>query len=200
MTTTEQPAAAQPVPEDVAGWRALTGQALVDAMHHATWHAWPDDTIGGWAVMPINVPPSAGAPVVGYLMAETIAREIAAAHNLRLSAAAAVARHRADEQARHDAYLRMISGVRDVIQLGDVVFVPKGVDSLYNINRRFRVDNIRGDGPCGSRVKATGEGVKATGCDSADEHGNLPGYVTWIQLTQCTIYRDGTPVYQPGTN
>lgn len=75
------PGSAPSVPDDIAGWRALVGDALVSAQIHAKWWAWPDDTIGGWAVMPHNVPPSTGTPVVGSFLCEQTARHIADLHN-----------------------------------------------------------------------------------------------------------------------
>jgi hypothetical protein len=66
---------------NVAGWRALTGADLVTAVTAATWYAWPDDTIGGWCVMPYDGPPSTGVPAAAWFMGETLARHIAQLHN-----------------------------------------------------------------------------------------------------------------------
>ena len=46
------------------------------------WYARPDDTIGGWCVMPADVPPSAGShPAVADFVRERDARHIAWLHN-----------------------------------------------------------------------------------------------------------------------
>jgi hypothetical protein len=186
-------------PAGVAAWRALRGAALTDAILNGDWYAWPDDTIGGWAIMPINVPPSAGAPIIGSFLDERTARHITEVHN---DAVAADCRRRQNQDratADQEAWRRRIAPVADVIQLGDLVFIPAGVDSLYRVNMRFRVDRITGRGVSGSRIKTNGEPVKSNSIpEYADEHGNIPRMATWTELLKCTIYRDGKPVYTPG--
>lgn len=78
------PAPPDGAPAGVLAWRELRGAGLTDAMRRAKWFAWPDDTIGGWAVMPVNVPPSTGAPAVGSFLAEDLARHISDLHNAAL--------------------------------------------------------------------------------------------------------------------
>ncbi len=65
-------------------WRALSGQALVNAQLAARWHVHADDTIGGWAVMPADVPPSSGVPAVASFVARECAERIVALHNADL--------------------------------------------------------------------------------------------------------------------
>lgn len=73
------------VPSTPPAWRELRGADLVAAQLAARWYAWPDDTIGGWAVMPDNSPPSAGVPAVGSFLSEQTARHIADLHNATLT-------------------------------------------------------------------------------------------------------------------
>lgn len=67
-------------------WRHLRGQELVTAMQQATWYAMPDDVIGGWCVMPDDLPPSSGLPEIGSFISEVLAKEIADLHNANLTA------------------------------------------------------------------------------------------------------------------
>lgn len=62
-------------------WSRLRGPHLVQAQLAATWYVHADDTIGGWAIMPADLPPSSGIPAVASFLAETTARHIAALHN-----------------------------------------------------------------------------------------------------------------------
>lgn len=75
------PGSAPGVPETLDEWRQLRGKPLEQALHHAKWWPWPDDTIGGWAIMPLNTPPSNGVPSVGAFLGPLAARHIAALHN-----------------------------------------------------------------------------------------------------------------------
>lgn len=72
-------------PPTHAAWRELRGADLVAAQLAARWYAWPDDTIGGWSVMPDNCPPSTGVPAVGSFLAEHTARHITDLHNATLT-------------------------------------------------------------------------------------------------------------------
>jgi hypothetical protein len=72
-------------PELPGEWDHLRGDDLVAAMRAATWYAVPDDTIGGWCVMPIDLPRSSGVPAVGDFLSEGLAKDIAADHNAKLT-------------------------------------------------------------------------------------------------------------------
>ncbi|BAL87171.1 hypothetical protein AMIS_19510 [Actinoplanes missouriensis 431] len=65
-------------------WRHLRGNDLVDAQLAARWYVHADDTIGGWVVMPADLPPSSGVPAVASFLAEATARYIAELHNANL--------------------------------------------------------------------------------------------------------------------
>ena len=65
-------------------WRQLRGTDLVAAQMSARWHVHADDTIGGWAVMPADLPPSSGVPTVASFLAEECARHITSLHNTTL--------------------------------------------------------------------------------------------------------------------
>jgi hypothetical protein len=80
----QMPAAGVGVPATVEQWRQLRGPDLVKAMLSARWYARPDDLIGGWCVMPCDLPPSSGAPEVGGFMCEEHARHVADLHNQAL--------------------------------------------------------------------------------------------------------------------
>ncbi len=188
------------LPTSIAQWRELRGAALNTAILAADWYAWPDDTIGGWAVMPVNVPPSSGAPTVGTFLSEQIARHIAQLHNRDLDDQRRLAEHaELAEKLRAETRARL-APVKDVIQAGDVVFIPKGADPLYDINRRIRVDEISTYGVSGSRLKPTGEPIKSYSSTAADKHGNQWAVLKWTELLKCTITRDGATVYQPEGN
>lgn len=66
-------------------WRALRGPGMVDALMAARWYPQPNDLIGGWCVMPVDQPPSAGYPEVAETMSEDVARHIADLHNATLN-------------------------------------------------------------------------------------------------------------------
>ncbi|MEU4558390.1 hypothetical protein AB0F72_08370 [Actinoplanes sp. NPDC023936] len=67
-------------------WRHLCGTELIDAQLVARWFALADDTIGGWAVMPCDLPPSSGVSPVAAVPSERVARHIAELHNAALDA------------------------------------------------------------------------------------------------------------------
>jgi hypothetical protein len=62
-------------------WRHLGGQELVAAQLAARWFVHADDTIGGWAVMPADMPPSSGVPAVACFLARECAEHIVTLHN-----------------------------------------------------------------------------------------------------------------------
>ncbi len=66
---------------DLTHWRSLRGPALTEAMLAARWHAQPNDVNGGWCVMPVDEPPSAGFPEVAQVMSRAVAEHIAELHN-----------------------------------------------------------------------------------------------------------------------
>ena len=184
-------------PRTVADWRQLHPDGVADAILNVDWYAWPDDTAGGWAIMPINVPPSSAVPTVGWFLGERTARHIAKVHNEALAAARTAEQNRVELDAVLAAQRTKIAPVRDVVRKGDLVFVPKGADRMYDINRRFRVDDMTSYGVSGSRIKTDGTPMKSTSSTAADEHGNVSAIVTWNELLKCTITRDGQTVYSP---
>ena len=62
-------------------WRGLRGADLEQAIRAARWYVEPDDTIGGWCVMPADVPPSSGIPAVASFLSKAAAEHITALHN-----------------------------------------------------------------------------------------------------------------------
>lgn len=66
-------------------WRNLRGPALNAALLAEPWYARPDDTIGGWCITAVDLPPSAGYPTVGDFLSRDIAEHIVALHNARLA-------------------------------------------------------------------------------------------------------------------
>lgn len=66
-------------------WRHLSGHDLVAAQLAARWFVHEDDTIGGWCVMPADLPPSSGVPAVASFLAEETARHITGLHNTALA-------------------------------------------------------------------------------------------------------------------
>lgn len=66
-------------------WHTLRGRALVDAQLSARWHVHPNDVIGGWSLMPCDMPPSSGVPEVAGFLSEQAARHIADLHNAALA-------------------------------------------------------------------------------------------------------------------
>jgi len=69
------------VPEDLNEWRQLRGDALVDRVMTSSWYAQPNDLVGGWCVMPVDLPPSSGFFEVADFCDERIARYVAKLHN-----------------------------------------------------------------------------------------------------------------------
>lgn len=65
-------------------WRSLRGDDLEQAVLTARWWVHQDDTIGGWCIMPVNLPPSSGYPDVAHFLTESAARHIADLHNATL--------------------------------------------------------------------------------------------------------------------
>jgi hypothetical protein len=67
-------------------WRELRGKAHVAALLGATWYAQPEDTIGGYCVMPVPRPPSSGYPYAADFCDALVAVHIAELHNAGLAA------------------------------------------------------------------------------------------------------------------
>ncbi len=67
--------------QQVEDLRRLRGQALVVHLMRSYWYAMPNDLIGGWCVVPIQLPPSAGVVEIATFIDEEFARHIAALHN-----------------------------------------------------------------------------------------------------------------------
>lgn len=67
-------------------WRELRGKAYFAALLGATWHAQPNDLIGGHCVMPVPHPPSCGIPEAADFCHELTAVHIAELHNAALAA------------------------------------------------------------------------------------------------------------------
>lgn len=65
--------------------RELRGDALVGYIMNADWYAQPDDLIGGWCVVPLDLPPSSGVFTIADFIDERAARHIAWLHNRWLS-------------------------------------------------------------------------------------------------------------------
>jgi len=101
-------------------WRELRGADLVAAQLTARWYAWPDDTIGGWSVMPDNSPPSTGIPAVGSFLSEQAARHIADLHNASLTSAGV---QPLDQWMRQhlDQATRTAQAGQTSIQVGDLI-------------------------------------------------------------------------------
>lgn len=57
------------------------------------WFAKPNDTIGGWCVMPVDEPPSYGVPEVADFITQELAEHIAKLHNEWLAQQPASGRH-----------------------------------------------------------------------------------------------------------
>jgi hypothetical protein len=68
----------------VALWRPLRGPAFVTALNRARWYVQENDEVGGWCVMPADVPPSSGVPQVASTMSYATAYNVAAEHNRAL--------------------------------------------------------------------------------------------------------------------
>jgi len=61
--------------------RQLRGDELEDWMFFREWYAQPNDLIGGYSVMTVDLPPSSGWPEVATFMSKRAARHIALIHN-----------------------------------------------------------------------------------------------------------------------
>jgi hypothetical protein len=46
-----------------------------------TWYARENDLIGGWCIMPIDLPPSSGVPDIGDFLTQEVAQHVADLHN-----------------------------------------------------------------------------------------------------------------------
>lgn len=53
------------------------------------WYPRENDLVGGWCVMPADLPPSSGVHEVADVVSEEVARHIADLHNAALTATAA---------------------------------------------------------------------------------------------------------------
>jgi hypothetical protein len=73
------------VRQSVEDLRKLRGEALVGYMMNTTWYARADDLIGGWCVVPLDLPPSSGVFEIANFVEERAARHIAWLHNRWLS-------------------------------------------------------------------------------------------------------------------
>lgn len=65
--------------------RKLRGQALVGFMMNTKWYARENDLIGGWCVVPLDLPPSSGIWEIADFIDERAARHIAWLHNAWLA-------------------------------------------------------------------------------------------------------------------
>lgn len=65
--------------------KQLRGVALLGYVMNAEWFAHPNDLIGGWCVVPLDLPPSAGVFTIADFTDERAARHIAWLHNRFLS-------------------------------------------------------------------------------------------------------------------
>jgi hypothetical protein len=59
-----------------------------EAILTARWYVQPDDEIGGWCVMPVDEPPSAGHPKVADFLSREMAEHVVELHNAALGAEA----------------------------------------------------------------------------------------------------------------
>jgi hypothetical protein len=69
----------------VEGLRKLRGEALIGFMMNTAWYAQPNDLIGGWCVVPLDLPPSSGVFTIADFTDERAARHIAWLHNAWLA-------------------------------------------------------------------------------------------------------------------
>lgn len=69
-------------PATAADWQALDTGALLEAFRRCRWYPRVDDRTGaGWAVMPVDLPPSCGIYAVGWFMHQDTAELTAREHN-----------------------------------------------------------------------------------------------------------------------
>jgi len=71
--------------QQVEELRKLRGEALVGFMMNTKWYARENDLIGGWCVVPLDLPPSSGVFEIANFIDERAARHIAWLHNRWLS-------------------------------------------------------------------------------------------------------------------
>lgn len=62
-------------------WLDLRGADLDRAQLASRWWVHADDTIGGWAIMPADLPPSSGIPAVATFLSRAAAVHIVELHN-----------------------------------------------------------------------------------------------------------------------
>lgn len=67
--------------EEIEQLRQLRGPELLDYVMTHPWYAQPDDTIGGWCVTPLPVPPSSGVFTIANFLDSTVAHHISKLHN-----------------------------------------------------------------------------------------------------------------------
>lgn len=77
----QMPAGPPDWPATAKDWLNLDPADLVAALTRCRWYPRVDNTIGGWCVMPANLPPSSGIPTVGAFLGETIAETVCREHN-----------------------------------------------------------------------------------------------------------------------
>lgn len=184
--------ATEPGPEtgnpEVDQWRGLRGDDLVQALLAARWYVREDDIIGGWGIMPADLPPSSGLPEVGTFIAQGIAEHIVKSHNAALDAAERTAGYKAQYEAAVAA--------RPEVQVGDIVYVPAGADTVCTIAHRIRADHITNIGVSGPRVKANGTLMVSRSV--INQTGYVQGVAGWPVVAKSTIIRNGQTVYSPG--
>ena len=192
-----RPAAARARDEVPAGVRAeierlrkLRGEELVDALAAATWYVHANDLIGGWSVMPLDVPPSSGCVEIAEVISERLARGIADEHNVRRRIEA--------EKAEGLRRYREQAAARPEVLPGDVIHVPAGADRTVTTSHRVAVEEVTEHfGPSGHRVKADGKPMISRSVDGGTKDGYVWAGVRWETLLKSTIYRDGVIVYKP---
>jgi hypothetical protein len=69
----------------VEGLRQLRGEALLGFLMNSEWFARENDLIGGWCIVPMDMPPSSGVVTIADFIDERAARHIAWLHNRFLS-------------------------------------------------------------------------------------------------------------------
>lgn len=188
MTTENPPPVA--VPTTVDGWRDLPAGDLPAAMLAARWYARQEDTVGGWCVMPLDVPPSSGCPTVACFISEQVARTVADRQNTAVT----LAEHRAavEQAAAVDRQLM------EIVQDGDVVHVPAGADNVVTTAHGIHIESTNRWGVWGYRITADGKPVKSRSSTQARVDGYLPTGAEWQLVRKCTVLRDGQPIYTPG--
>lgn len=86
---------------------------------------------------------------------------------------------------------------RPDVQLGDVVYVPRGADAVVTTPHRVLVEEINSYAVSGPRIKVDGTPVMSRSSITADERGYLTGVVIWETVAKSTILRGGEPVIRP---